>query len=1165
MVRRLIYWSLDNRLIVLLMAVVLAAVGLYSLVKVNIEAYPDPAPAIIEVIAKFPGASAEEVERQVTIPLEVALAGMPGLKYTRSKSLFGLAHLRNQFEYGIPYERARQEVLNRLAMADLPPEVSPTLSPTSPTGEIYRYVIVNPRDAAGRDVYALRDLKSLQEGTLEKEFRRIPRIADVVSFGGEVKRYEVQPDPDRLRQYEITLAQLQEAIANSNANAGGDYVRRGATVQAVRGLGLIGGGGDPMQQAFAAATPSAAQSILRRGEEMRLEQIRRIVLSATDNVPLLVGNICSTSIDCRNGTESTDGVVIGRHTRMGSVSASLRVPRAGAHGDAEEWLELEDTVQGIVMLRKGEQSLPALADVKAKVDEISRTPGSLLPGVQLATFYDRTKLVHLTTETVKENVLLGLGLVTLILLVFLNNVRSALIVALNIPLALFFAFAALHFRGKSANLLSLGAVDFGIIADSSIIIVESIYRLITSTEHGEMGLNDRIKLAASGVERSLFCATLIMVCAMLPLFVMQGPEGQIFGPMADTYAFALGGALLLSLTLSPVLCSYFFRRPKPARDNFLVRGIKGFYLWQLDRMLARPRLALSCFAVILVGSLSLLPFLGREFMPELEEGNIYVRSTFPVRVALEEVAEKSRVARRLFRDHPEVTGVVAQCGRPDDGTDPTGFYNAEFLVSLAPQEEWPKSELQSGWRKVLFGAKRRKSKQELIESMQEELAAHFVGVDWNFSQAIRDNVMEILSGVKGENSLKIIGPDLDELEKLAEQVKLTLASVPGIKEVGVFAIKGQSNLEFAIDRDKCALWNVSVDDVQNVLQTAVGGKAFSQMVEGERKFDIALRWPEHLREHEDVILDIPVEVAKRHVSQQSSVAFDSGRGDTSDTVLPAGHTSPSLTGDVFSSYQTGDHIPRRRLRDLVVPLDEFGNPRADGSFVRTGASTIYREQGKRLVAIKFSVRGRDLASAVNEAQQKVAAIVPASYRTEWSGEFEQMQQAVSRLAAASAVAMALIVVLLYLTLRSVRDVLTVLSNVVVMSIGGLGALLLTGTNFNISAGVGFISVLGVGIMNGLLMVSAFNANRAHGQAVQEAIHSGVEKLVRPLTMTALAAIFGLLPAALSTRIGSESQRPLAIVVVGSMLVTLAMLNLVALLYSTYGHREPPEGAAGFAH
>jgi cobalt-zinc-cadmium resistance protein CzcA len=1154
MIRQLIRWSLDNRLIVFLLVGAWIAAGLYSLAHLNIEAYPDPAPAVIEVIAQRPGTSAEEIERQVSVPLEVALAGMPGLKYTRSKSVFGLSHVRNQFEYGIPYERAKQEVLNRLNGADLPADVTPKISPTSTVGEIYRYLLSNPREAGDNETYTLHDLKSLQDGTLEKKFRRIPRIADVVSFGGQVKRYEVQPDPDRLRQYDITLEQMQVAIAESNGNVGGDFVSLGPTVQAVRGLGLIGQGRDPLLDAFTQPSAATAGRLLREAEEDRLDQIRHIVLAATNNVPVLVEHLCPGT---RAHNVEGGGVLVGHHTRLGTVSASL--PKLDAQGHQltdtngrRIWRDLNDTVQGIVLLRKGEPSLPALADVKETVNKLNTTPGQILPGVKLETFYDRSELVERTTHTVRENVLVGLGLVTLILLVFLNNARSAFIVAINIPLALLCAFAALHFRGRSANLLSLGAVDFGIIADSSIIVVESIYRFLALNTHPQWAWRDRIASAVGGVERSLFYATIIMVCALLPLFTMQGPEGQIFGPMAETYGFALAGALVLSLTLSPVLCGLLFKNAKPRGDNFLVRGLKRLFLGQLNWMLRHRRTSLAAAIALLLVTIGLMPRIGREFMPELEEGNLYIRSTFPVMVSLDEVARKAAIARELLKEHPEVESVMSQCGRPDDGTDPTGFYNAEFLATLHPHDHWPTTVEQQGWRRWIFGAKRAATKSELVARVQDELNTKLIGIDWNISQYIRDNVLEILSGVKGDNCVKIIGPDLVKLEQLANQVKHRLQAVDGIAGVGVFAIQGQTNLEFPIDRAKCSLWNVSVADVHDALETAVGGKSFSEMVEGERHFDITLRWPESARRNAEDILNIPIEVVKNRGSDDVNDA-------TTDRQLAlAGNRSSalSLTGSsIDTTYNRGDTIPRRPLRDLVTPLDDQGRPNPGGPFVKIGASTIYREQSQRMIAVKFSVRGRDLASAVAEAQSQVAPLVDQPYRLEFSGEFQQMQQAVHRLGVTVAFALALILVLLYLALRSWLDAAVVFSNVLVMSMGGIWALYLTGTTLNISAGVGFVSVLGVGMMNGLLMVAGFNQGRGEGLPVKEAIRVGTDKLIRPLTMTALAAIFGLLPPAFSQGIGSETQRPLAIVVVGSMIMTLAMFNLVGLLYSFYGHRE----------
>jgi cobalt-zinc-cadmium resistance protein CzcA len=1160
MIFGLVRWAVNNRLVVCLLTIALIAVGSYALWNINIEAYPDPAPAIVEVIAQYPGASAEEMERQVTIPLEVALAGMPGLQMTRSKSLFGLSHLRNQFSYGTSYKDARIEVLNRLALAELPSAVHPTISPTSPIGEIFRYMIRSPKDTAGNDVYSLNDLKSLQDWTLARQFRRIPRIVDTVSFGGTVKRYEIQPEPDRLRKYNITLGQLEDAISGSNANAGGDYLFQPQSVQVVRGLGLIGDGVDPMVKAMSLTDPFAARDYLRSEEQRRLTEIRQIVLATTNNVPIRVGDVVDGGPQDALLDPSSRGVIVGSQTRQGLTAVSL-ARMNGEHQVTDSqgnpvWDNFDDAVQAIVMLRKNEQSLPAVRDVKAKAAELNHDPGKLLPGVKLETLYDRTTLINRTTETVRENVIVGILLVSLILFVFLNDLKSSLIVAVNIPLALLFAFAALYFRGVSANLLSLGAVDFGIIVDASVIMVECIFRRLSSGVQSDLPLASRILNAAGEVQRSLFYSTLIMVCALLPLFTMTGPEGQIFGPMAEAYAFSLAGALLLSLTVSPVFCRMFMSRPREAKDNWLVRSLQVFYLKQLEYVLHHRYTMLVGFLVITGATGAVLPFIGREFMPELEEGNIYVRGTFPNGVSLRESTEKALIARQLIQQYPEVSRIVVQTGRPNDGTDPIGFFNAEFNVSLKPEEQWPLIEENTGLAK-LWRPKRSRTKAELVDKMNHDLDNAVVGVDWNFSQYIRDNVMEILSGVKGENSIKIIGPDLNKLEQIANEAATELTKIRGIQNVGVFSILGQTNLEFAIDREKCAKWNVSIADVQDALATAVGGKAFTEMVEGERTFDITLRWPAHLRLDEDQILDIPVDVIKNRIES-------SGGSQPASLALTGSNVAqPKATESVYLQSPLG--VPRRRLRDLVTPLNDHGERDPSATFTRSGASTIYREQGERLIAVKFSVRGRDLASAVAEAQEKTAPLFKGGYRSQWSGEFEEMEHALKRLAIVAALAMVLIVVLLYLALQSLLDVLVVCTNVVVIVIGGIWSLIAMGLNFNISAGVGFISIFGVGMMNGLILVSAFNGLRASGLSLEDAIRHGVSRQVRPLTMIPLTAIFGMLPAAVATKIGSQTQKPLAIVVVGGMLMTLVMINMIPVLYSFYGHREPPEGAGDFGH
>jgi cobalt-zinc-cadmium resistance protein CzcA len=1170
MVRKLIEWAVGSPLIVILLAVALGVAGAYAFFNVNVEAYPDPAPAIIEVVAPYPGFSAEEVERQVTIPLEVALAGMPGLKYTRTKSLFGLSHMRNQFDYGVDFDKARQEVINRLQFVQqLPAGVSPTLSPETPTGEIYRYVLSSPRNPFGKPVYTLNDLKAFEDWTLEREFKRIPRIADVSSFGGTVKRYEVHPDPERLKRYGITLQQLQNAITNGNGNVGGDFLRQGQTALAVRSLGNIGGGKDPMEQVLGMRRAQEAANYLRDEDLRRVQEIRKLVITSVNNKAIRVEDVVEGGPLLYGYDLGRRGVVVNYQTRLGRVSISRPLDPEG-----KRWTTNDDAVQGLVLLRKGYESIPALKDIEKKVKELNETPGRMLPGVKIDTYYDRTDLINVTTHTVRHNLTLGMVLVSLILLMFLSNVRSALIVAINIPLALLFAFGMLFVRGKSANLLSIGAVDFGIIVDSSVIMVENIYRHLSSGEYAEMPLKDRIIRASHEVERSLFFSTAIMVCAFIPLFTMQGPEGQIFGPMAETYAFALGGALLLALTVSPVLCLLFFKNLRPARDNFLVRWLKRSYLRQLERCLNHRYLTLGLFVVLIAATAAFgVPHLGGEFMPELEEGNLWIRGTFPLNVSLDEVAEKARSTRAIMQKYPELESIVTLIGRPDDGLDPTGFYNMEIFVPLKPQDDWPAVKEQEGLMS-LFRGKRARTKAELVQEMNAELKRKIIGVDWNFSQNIRDNVMESLSGVKGDNSVKIIGPDLAVLEELANQVKSRLDTVQGLESVFVFHIMGQSNLEFRVDQKKCDLWGVSVADVNSAIKTAVGGQAFTLMIEGEKTFDITLRFPEWLRGDVTAILNIPVDVTNNNVTGGSQASApptpfsgpSAAPATTGTQIAPPagiGSTLSALINPVTST-------PRLRLGDLVSPVGADGRPDPNGSYVRTGASTIYREQGKRLIAVKFSVRGRDLASAVAEAREKTEDLFQMpryqAYRTEWSGEFQEMEEANARLLIIIPVSLGLIFILLYLAFHSLLDAVVILSNVVALSLGGVWALLLTGTPFSISAAVGFISIFGVAIMDGLLLISYFNQMRYHGLPLKEAIMEGAEKRVRPIMMTALTAIFGLLPAAVSTEIGAQTQRPLAIVVVGGMITTVFLTRyLMPVLYSFYGHREPSAEASRMAH
>lgn len=903
---------------------------------------------------------------------------------------------------------------------------------------------------------------------------------------------------------------------------------------------------------------------MREEELARVRAIRGIVITSVNNVPIRVEDVIEGGPLRDPNKVGQEGVVVTHRPRMGRISISY--PERDEHGEDKVdangnriWHDEKERVQGIVLLRKGEASLPALEDVRHLIETLNNDSADILPGMKVEPYYDRTELTEVTTHTVGENLVVGLILVTIILLIFLSNLRCALIVAINVPLALLVAFTMLYLRGRSANLLSIGAVDFGIILLSAVVVVENVYRHLNERIGEGHSLKQRILDACGEVERELFFTTMVMVAAFLPLFTMVGPEGQIFGPMADTYAFSLAGAFLLAVTLVPVLCLIFFQNFKPKQDNFLVRYFQASYLRQLGLFLRYRFAALAFMGLLVVITIISLSGLGREFMPELEEGNLYVRGTFPINVSPDAAAEQSDVARKVMQNYPEIRVIVSQNGRPDDGTDPTGFYNLEFFLTLKQPSEWPAVKDTEGWRRIL-GNKRPRKKQELIAELDAELSRYVIGANWNFSQNIRDNVMESLSGVKGDNSVKIFGPNLDELEQYAEQLKSRLNSIPGITNVGVFRVKGQPNLEIPVDSDKCNYWAVSVEDVNAVINSAVGGKPVTKMIEGEKRFDVAIRFPERLRNSEEAILNIPVEVhnnrsSEMHIARHSNVLSATGSIDQGPSQV-----GTTLGGDLGRL----NAIPRRRLRDLVTPLGKNGKLDPKGSFVQAGASTIYREQGNRMIAVKFSVRGRDLAGAVAEAQAKTADIFKSPYFATWSGEFDQMREAERRLMIIVPISGMLVFLLIYLALRSVLDALAVASNVFALSMGGLWALMFTGTNFSISAAVGLISIFGVAIMDGLLLISTFNHLRAEGMPLQEAIFKGGERRVRPMMMSALIAILGLLPAALSTKIGAQTQQPLAIVVVGGMLTTLLINRyLMPVLYSLYGNRQPT--AAGMAH
>jgi cobalt-zinc-cadmium resistance protein CzcA len=1059
MIRALITWSLHNRFIVILATIGLIVVGIYSAQNLNVEAYPDPTPPLVEVITQNPGASPEEMERLIGIPIETALNGMPGLKYLRSISLSGLNDVKCQFEYGTDYWLARQEVINRLGMIpNLPPGITPTLSPWSPVGEIVRYVLSGPN-------YTLSQLKAVQDWVLERQLRTVPGVIDVTGFGGTVKQYQLLLDMQLMKRYDVTLQMVTDAVSQSNANVGGDILPLGEQSHNVRAIGYLGEAIDPLDPAWA----EKAYAL----EVEKLEDLQDVVVTTYNNMPVYIKQIAK--------------VVIGYQPRLGIV---------GKNGE-------NDVVEGIVLMRKYEKSLPTAKAVQEKIEEINR--GSLLPkGMHIEFFNRRTDLVYVTTHNVVHNMVVGMGLVILILFVFLGDITCAAIVALMIPLALLFSVSVLYLQGKSANLLSIGAVDFGIIVDSSVIIVENVFRHITSPNADRSKpLTERIIEASSEIERALFFSTLIIVCAFIPLFSMSGPEGALFGPMANTYAFAICGALLLAVTLTPVLCSFLFKNKREEKETIVDRIMKLRYLTMLDRMLRHRVLLLLSMGSLLVFTICLVPQLGGEFMPPLEEGNLWIRALLPRTVTLQEAARMAPRLREVIGAVPEIKGVMSHVGRPDDGTDVTSYYNLEFNAPLTPMEHWREKPV------MLFGHEiyQRKITREEI---QDELMAkfrEFPSVNFNFSQLIRDNVEEALSGVKGANSIKLFGNDLDVLERAGQRVVTILNDVKGISNAGLFHIVGQPNLEIQIDRHECARYGLNVSDVEAVVQVAVGGRAFTRMVEGEKLFDIVLRLPINSRDDPEVIGRIPVDV-------------------------------PGQDG------KPGIRIP---LKQLVTRIDPH----------KPGAAYIYRENNRRYIPIKFSVQGRDLASTIKDAQRQVedpkyGAQLPPGYDIKWSGEFQQMEEANRRLMWIVPISIGLIISLLYTAFHSFKDSMLVMMNVVEASMGGVIALWLTGTHFSISAAVGFVSVFGVAVQDGVLLISYFNQLRAAGLPVREAVMRGAELRVRPVVMTSLTAALGLMPAAVATSIGSQAQRPLAIVVVGAMLCTLFLTRyLMPVLYSFF--------------
>lgn len=1017
MIPRIVEFALEQRFFVCVLGLMLLFGGLYAFHILDVVAYPDPSPPMVEVISQYPGWSAEEVERQITIPIEVTLTGMPGLTDIRSLSIFGLSDIKFYFDFSTKYFFDRQEVLNRLAMITLPNNVQPALSPWWTIAEIYRY------ELTGDPGTTLTDLKTLQDWKLQREFKRVPGVIDVTAFGGTTKEYHVEVDPGALISYGVSLQQVQDALTNSNANVGGNYLTIGSQSHNVRGLGLI----------------------------ENLRDIENIMVAEKNGTPVFIRNLGKVNV--------------GHRIRLGKVGIDDR----------------DDVVEGVVLLQRGYKALPVLDQVREKVEELNTW--KLPPGVQVKTFYDRTVLIHTTIETVLDILISGIVLVFFILYVFLGHFRASVIVALTVPMALLFTFSMMALVGESANLISLGAIDFGIIVDSTLIMVESIFYHLAGRKGPGLTVPMHIMRAAREVGRPIFFATTIIVVAFIPLFTMTGVPGKIFAPMSVTYGFALTGALLMAFTLAPALCSLLLTNTVREKDTWAVSGLRKTYLKALKWALTHDMLMVGMAVGLFVAMLAVIPFLGGEFMPALEEGNLWVRATMPVDISFEQADHLSEEIRGIFRQYPEVTHVVSQLGRPDDGTDPTSFFNAEFLVNLKPKKEW-RSDI--------------KTKPQLIEEIEERLAK-IPGVTFNFSQVIQDNVQEAMSGVKGENSVKLFGSDLKVLEQKAVEIEAVMKQVPGVKDLGIFRLVGQPNLLIRVDRDACARYGLLVGDVNAVVQAAIGGQAVTQVFEGERRFDLVVRFLSEYRRDEETI------------------------------------------GNIQVSTPSGARIPLKQLANIST---------------QTGAFVIYRENNERYIPIKFSVRGRDLESTVREVQARLAKQVqlPERYRMEWHGEFDQLQDEKKRLAQIVPLSLLFVLFLVYIAVKSFRDAVLVLVTVPFALIGGVFSLVLTHTEFSISAAVGFISLFGVAIQGGLILIVRIQDLVEEGHDLKEAILASAETRMRPVLMTTLAAAIGLLPAAVATGIGAQSQQPLARVVVGGMLTSAALILLVLPVLYQLVHR-----------
>jgi heavy metal efflux system protein len=1047
----LLTFGLTRRAVVLLGLLVFIGAGLTAFAKLNIEAYPNPAPVILEITAQAPGLSAEEMERYYTVPMEVGLYITPGIDNIRSTSFYGLSFVRVTFQYGVDYFFAfTQAQLMLQQNVTLPGGQQPQIQQSSLVGEIFRYQIVGPPH------FGLTNLRTVQDWIVTRRLLAVHGVVAINSWGGTTKQYDVDVDLHKLDAYNVTIPQVIAALGNANVNVGGREITVGQQSVNIRGLGLMDSGGE---------------ADLTQG--WRVNDIENVVLTQVNGVPIQIKDVAKVSVGYR--------------------------PRLGIAGKDHE----SDVALSIVVMGRTYHTNDVIPRVKERIDQLN-ADGSLPPGVKLVPYYDRSSLVGVTTHTVLHNLIFGCLLVFVIQWIFLGNLRSAVIVGVNIPFALFFAVIIMVMMGEDANLLSVGAVDFGIIVDSAVILIENVFRnfqhpadrqsLLQQLAEGRFGPDptrmagstsspdwtDRLRLilaSALQIDKAIFFSAVITVAAFVPLFTMQGVEGQIFSPMARTYGLALLGALLSTFTVTPVLASFLLPQHVEEAETVVVRWLREGYIpllrWSLDHRKTMVVAALAFLAFVTV----LGSRLGSEFLPALEEGNLWIRASMPPTIGLEAGEPAAAKMREILLRHPEVITAVSQHGRPDDGSDASPFSNVELFVPLKPFDEWPPN----------F------TKEMLVAQLQKEFNDELPGIDFNFSQYIQDNVEEALSGVKGANSVKIVGHDLATLERMATEVMRQMSQVQGITDLGIFHVLGQPNLNVKVDRDKAARYGLNTGDVNTVVQAALGGAVATTLLESDRQFDVVVRLPEEYRSNLEMV------------------------------------------GNIKVGYQTPNG------NNAYVPLSELADITLD-----TGASYIYHESGERYIPVKFSVRDRDLAGAVAEAQQRIARNVklPPGYRIVWAGEFEDLQNAQKRLAIIVPISLLLIVILLYSLFNSLRDSLLVLSGIPFAAGGGIIALYLSGLNFSISAAVGFISLFGVSVMNGILIMTYYNEVKAGGATVMEAMYHAASQRMRPMLMTALSACIGLLPAAVSTGIGSQVQRPLATVVVGGMFIGPIILLIV---------------------